>query len=797
MTRARGRGARAAVILGVALGALALPGAALAGRWVIPPGQEALAARILGGELPGGCRFAGATIARTAVQARYTCADGERRLELRHPSDAPPGAVRAEQLALVAPEEGAPPAALMEALRERLRAEEAGWRWVAEGRAVGRTLAEAGLPARTRRLVLPLGVAAALAFAATLLLSLGLARRLARPAAVAAPRAWRRELAAAAVTVGLAYLYLALAYPAAPVHADTTRDLLMAADCLAGLPCDHGPPTTLGVIVQGSLWTRWLALGRALGLGLAATQAATHLAFALSAGVMLLSTRRRLGAAVAAPAAALYTVGAAALLGVPILWNPSLAALPLAVFHALLVALAWDREGEARPLASLAVAAGAGLALGLAIDCHVLFAVLVPALLAAVAGTARRPILALPAAAGALVATLLAGSAAAWRVNARAFVEAGAALPLLALLLLAVVTAGLARGRLLALPPRARAAVFVGAAAAYTAGATAVLFGVLGPAAGVRYLVPAVPGLALAAATLIAHLARALAARLRARPATEVALVAALTLLVVAAVRVAAAPNDSGWTFADVEAIAPDVYRRAPSYRDVLAQARARTSAAIPALGLLEPRGAPPGGEGREEILLFLLPRASAPRAGGRLSVVRRGGHAVVAASVDPFLDAGRALFCFAPRAGASAEMGCAAGGVPRAPAGPETPEERAYPVLQAVRDAFPTEVLRRFGGLRQSITIPIRTSPGAAHRVLLYDEGSGYRIEKVTGVPARGELPGRRVVLEGVRGEGELTLAREDSGQERADRYWMPALVEVPEDDPELLRVAEDPRVR
>src|SRR5262249_18932167 len=60
-----------------------------AARWVIPPGQEALAMRMLGGELPGGCRFLGASIEKTQVTARYACAEAETRIALRHPEDAP------------------------------------------------------------------------------------------------------------------------------------------------------------------------------------------------------------------------------------------------------------------------------------------------------------------------------------------------------------------------------------------------------------------------------------------------------------------------------------------------------------------------------------------------------------------------------------------------------------------------------------------------------------------------------------------------------------------------------------
>ncbi|APR79678.1 Hypothetical protein A7982_05025 [Minicystis rosea] len=792
MTAVRGRTwLRVAVVFAV----LAITGLAQAGRWVIPPGQEALVGRMLGGDLPGGCRFAGASLEKTQVLARYACPAGEGRLMLRHPSDARDAVVRSQQLAVVVATDAPVPAALVTALGERLRAEESAWRWMAEGRSLGRTMEEAGLSARTRKLVVPLGAAAAVAFAATLAVALAIARWMARrsPPAETSAKNGLDDLRAAAVTIAAAFAFLKMTYPAAPVHADTTRDLLMAADCLTGHGCDHGPPTTLGVIVQGALWTRWLALGRTLGLGIGAVQTATHALFALSAGVVLLSARRRFGRDLGWLAAALYVIGAATLLDVPILWNPSLAPLPLAIFHALLVELAWDRDGDGGAARSIALAAGAAFGLALAIDCHVLFAVLVPVLFAAIAGSARRPWAATVTAAVVLTGTLLVDSRTAWRVNARAFVDAGAALPLAAMVVLAAVCAAIARPQILALPPRWRAFVFVGAATIYTTGATIALFAVLGPAAGHRYLVPAVPGLALCAAALV----RAGARRAIADVERVTAVGAAIALVVTAGVRRTRAPIAAEWTVAEVEAIAGEVYRRAPSYREVLGRTRARTPVVVPALGIFEPRTPAQGGDPREEILLFSMAKDLAPRRSPSLTVMDLGARAVVIAGVQPFLERSRAMICFAPRAFASEEMGCADGNPAREASGPESPEERAYPALSAAREVFPPEVLRRFGGLRQTVSMPVRATPGAAHRVVLLDASSGYRIEKVTGVKSRGALPGMQVTIESGEGRGELLIGREDGGEERGDRYWIPMMMEVPEDDAELLRLIEDARVR
>ena len=57
---------------------------------VIPPGQEALVAQMLGKdvELPGGCHWDGASIERTAVKRRYRCGTEQHELTLCHPTGA-------------------------------------------------------------------------------------------------------------------------------------------------------------------------------------------------------------------------------------------------------------------------------------------------------------------------------------------------------------------------------------------------------------------------------------------------------------------------------------------------------------------------------------------------------------------------------------------------------------------------------------------------------------------------------------------------------------------------------------
>jgi hypothetical protein len=99
-------------------------------RYVIQPGAEPLFADMLGrGQtLPGGCTFANGQIQRTTVLATYTCGGGQVVLQLSHPELAPPGGVRTQRFAVTV-RSGAPPAGLIDAVAERIRAREATFQW--------------------------------------------------------------------------------------------------------------------------------------------------------------------------------------------------------------------------------------------------------------------------------------------------------------------------------------------------------------------------------------------------------------------------------------------------------------------------------------------------------------------------------------------------------------------------------------------------------------------------------------------------------------------------------------------
>lgn len=109
--------------------AAATPEAA-AEKAVIQPGQETLVADMLGkgATLPDGCAFTDGRIEAEAVAGTYRCTSGDVGIELRHPSIAPPEALRTAQFALTVTK-GTAPSALTEALTARIRANEDKFQW--------------------------------------------------------------------------------------------------------------------------------------------------------------------------------------------------------------------------------------------------------------------------------------------------------------------------------------------------------------------------------------------------------------------------------------------------------------------------------------------------------------------------------------------------------------------------------------------------------------------------------------------------------------------------------------------
>jgi hypothetical protein len=134
-------------------------------QFVILPGAEPLFSDMLGGgqAFPGGCTFDNGQIEHTSVLATYTCGGEHVVLQLRHPEIAPPGGVRTQRFAITV-KSGAPPAELVEAVADRVRAREAAFEWTAVPGFERRRLGARGT--QTMRWAVPVAAGAALALLA-------------------------------------------------------------------------------------------------------------------------------------------------------------------------------------------------------------------------------------------------------------------------------------------------------------------------------------------------------------------------------------------------------------------------------------------------------------------------------------------------------------------------------------------------------------------------------------------------------------------------------------------------------
>jgi hypothetical protein len=760
---------------------------ALAARWLIEPGQETVLAAMLGGSatLPGECRLESASVDKSVVVAQYACADGRPRVELHHPSQAPPAAARTERFAVVLPPQRGASQAFVDALVGRIRAREGEFRWTPEGRTMGHSPDEAGARGAAR----PMWVAwaAPAGFVLFFALPVAIACRLFSGGGRREPTP-RVDLRKAGLVAALSFAWLAAALPASPVHPDTTRDFLMAARCLGGLPCDRGPPASLGVFVQGALWTRFLAVAAALHLGATGVQVATSFLQAVGAAVAVVAARRLVPPATAAWIAAAWTVLGAIVSGAPVLWNPTLVPLPLALFGLSLVALA-----DGGPLAA---AAAAGASLALAADCHVLASAFVPVLVAATVACARRPIPSTLAALAALALVWLLDSPAACAVNAHALLASGAGAPLGAMLLLAALSGAAARSRLGTIPVHARACVFLATGAALAACAAAAVATATGHAAAGAYFAAALPAGAVACGVVadftVRRLARALGVHER-RLAVLAGSLGALALVAAWRARWLRA-GDPAWTMADACDVAPPLYARLGSFGAIQTRLETRSRALVAAMTIFEPP--PSAAEGiaaDDDLLLFKAPHEHPPPPGPWLATVDLGRDVALIGSIHPFLDRTRIRACYRSLDDDPSQGGCIGTGVdPRAVEAVE-PDERAYPELPGVRDAFPASALRPLRGVHESFEVRLAPGPGPAHRVEVFEDDEGWTIERIERCAHRGPLPAPRAIVEGDATEGVLVVGRRTpAGHEARDRYWLPPIIEIAETDRELVDAIE-----
>jgi hypothetical protein len=169
-----------------------------------------------------------------------------------------------------------------------------------------------------------------------------------------------------------------------PAHADTTRDFLLALDCLKLGRCGIGPHTSLLGFAQGSLWVRAVAFALGCADPIEALRQVVVMNHALAFATIftLLRLQFSLRAAI---------FGGLSLLAVSVwdasfavLWNPDIAPLPLALFW---VGVWLVAKGIGGGVSCTLL----GVAAGLAIDAHLVNVLLFPALAAVPCLAAARP----------------------------------------------------------------------------------------------------------------------------------------------------------------------------------------------------------------------------------------------------------------------------------------------------------------------------------------------------------------------------------------------------------------------
>ena len=260
---------------------LAAPAAALAEdlRPVIGPGQEPLLADLLGkgASLPGGCAWAGAGVEQTRVVSSYTCAGRPVEIELHHPTDAPPDAVRTLRFAIQIRPAAPPPPGLVGALAARIRAGESGFVWRGGSDDLARRAdPEAPLVLQRAPVLRGLGVALAIA-AITAALMRWIYRRLERISAPLATLSRRAALGATALAILVSTGLAAAAHGAARAFGGAT---LASLDRGAGVPIVASAVTMLAYVA--------LALGASALLARIPTRLPTWARFAVGPALYLL-----------------------------------------------------------------------------------------------------------------------------------------------------------------------------------------------------------------------------------------------------------------------------------------------------------------------------------------------------------------------------------------------------------------------------------------------------------------------------------------------------------------------------
>jgi hypothetical protein len=195
---------------------------------------------------------------------------------------------------------------------------------------------------------------------------------------------WRPAEALIATFVSFAAL-LWLADPP-PLHPDSSRDLVLAADCaLDGLCTTVGANTSHSGIYFGALWVDLLAAARLVGLGVTATFHLMLFGIALAVGANWLGGAALAGRTGAFMAAGSALAGFLVLFEDWLLWNPLLLPLPCTLL--LCLTLRWVRNPQ--PWTQLLLIA---TTLAAALEAHPTALTLAAGVLLSVGVAAQKPI---------------------------------------------------------------------------------------------------------------------------------------------------------------------------------------------------------------------------------------------------------------------------------------------------------------------------------------------------------------------------------------------------------------------
>jgi len=594
-----------------------------------------------------------------------------------------------------------------------------------------------------------------------------------------------RPVVRAALVFALSLGVLAWLVGPPPLHEDTARDLLIARDCVdAGLSGMAGPRASFGGITQGAIWIHVLEACRALGFGLHAARGLVLVLLAAAATFVSLVPRRMCGSDGGPAAWALYLALSVYCIELPVLWNPSMLPLPLALFYVCLLSLA--AFGEAR------AALAAGAALALSIDAHAVCAALVPLLVVVVVAAAERPVRATALALLAAVATSWASSRGALHDDLPILEGAG-----LAAGVALVAAAGLGaflRARVLARPPALRARAVLVASCAYFGLVMLALRVATGHPLAPRYFAALVPAAAVAGGAWLTG-AWAKRAREKLRTQRANAVVVASTLLVALAVSTPH-PNEGAtaaprWSAFDAETLARSLYAEGWTYAGLVRHLRGPDAERL--VAGLAPYGPATRPEApaplSEDLVVAKVARsrlpAKVPSAWGLVDL--GGGMVAVTRRASSWLDPSALEICEAtaadktPRCGRTG-LGTAAGAAPAK----GTFGERAYPTLAPLHEAFASDDAKARVALEWSVKIVVHAT-SETHLLTLVDRELPWRIERVDGLRRRGAVPGPEVTLDGP-GTGSITFAvNVPPAAVEGFRRWLPGYVETGADETAL----------